>query len=47
MVAVTLFAPPVEVSGTFDFGYKITFDPVAALKDNSNYSTFVSVTSDY
>jgi hypothetical protein len=49
MVAVTLFAAkPVEVSGTFDFGYKITFDPVAsALADNSNYSTFVSVTSDY
>jgi hypothetical protein len=49
MVAVTLFAAkPVEVSGTFDFGYKITFNPLgSALADNSKYSTFVSVSSDY
>ncbi len=49
MVAVTLFAAkPVEVSGTFDFGYKITFNPLGSvLADNSNYSTFLAVSSDY
>ncbi|HPY45560.1 MAG TPA: hypothetical protein PLD69_09280 [Sphaerochaeta sp.] len=48
MVAVTLFAArPLEVSGNFNFGYDITFNPVASTaKDASNYSTFVSVTDD-
>ena len=48
MVAVTLFAArPLEVSGNFNFGYDITFDPLKSVaKDTSNYSTFVSVTDD-
>ncbi len=50
MVAVTLTAAtPVEVSGTFDFGYKMTFkNPLTVTtSEGSKYNTFVSVSSDY